>query len=137
MKTNFESEIYAQPDVLRALVEDKAAKVTDIVAQIKVHDPSFVMIAARGTSDNAATYGKYLFSAFNQTPVALAAPSLYTLYKQPPDFGNGLVVGISQSGETPDVMAVLEAAKGQGAPQQADGLAIASRGHATSAEYAE
>ncbi|MBN2503010.1 MAG: SIS domain-containing protein [Anaerolineales bacterium] len=116
MKTHFETEIYAQPDVLRALVENKAAKVTDIVAQIKAHDPSFVMIAARGTSDNAATYGKYLFSAFNQTPVALAAPSLYTLYQQPPNAGKGLVVGISQSGETPDVMAVLKTAKQQGAP---------------------
>jgi glucosamine--fructose-6-phosphate aminotransferase (isomerizing) len=116
MKTYFETEIYQQPDVLRALVSDKAAKVAAIVEQIETHDPSFVLIAARGTSDNAAIYAKYLFSAFNQIPVALAAPSLYTLYEQPPDAGEGLVVGISQSGETPDVMAVLEAARGQGAP---------------------
>ena len=61
------------------------------------------MIAARGTSDNAARYAKYLFGAANGLPVALATPSLFTLYQRPPRLENALVLGISQSGASPAV----------------------------------
>src|SRR5207244_11969392 len=69
----------------------------------------------RGTSDNAATYAKYLWGIGNGLPVALAAPALTTLYDATPRLRNALVVGISQSGESTDIVAVVRAARAQGA----------------------
>jgi glucosamine--fructose-6-phosphate aminotransferase (isomerizing) len=73
------------------------------------------MLAARGTSDNAARYGQYLFGAHNRLPVALATPSLFTIYQAPPNLADALVVGISQSGQSPDICAVVEEGRRQGA----------------------
>ena len=73
-------------------------------------------IAARGSSDNAATYGKYLFESLAGLVTALAAPSLVTRYKTPPSFARGAVIGISQSGAAPDVAAVLAEARSVRAP---------------------
>ena len=73
------------------------------------------MIAARGSSDHAALYAKYLFGARNRMLVALAAPSLFTTYGRPPSLEGQLVIAISQSGASPDVIAVIEEAKRQGA----------------------
>lgn len=115
MPSDFEREIHQQPEVLGRLVETGAEKVQRIAERLRAAAPRFVVIAARGTSDNAATYAKYLFGALNGRPVALAAPSLHTLYHRPPDMRGGLVIGISQSGQGADVCAVLESAKGQGA----------------------
>jgi glucosamine--fructose-6-phosphate aminotransferase (isomerizing) len=72
------------------------------------------LIAARGTSDNAARYAQYIFGAFNRVPVALATPSLYTVYEEPPKLSDALVIGISQSGQSPDIVSVVENAKSQG-----------------------
>jgi glucosamine--fructose-6-phosphate aminotransferase (isomerizing) len=72
------------------------------------------VIAARGTSDNAGRYAQYLFGAVNGLVVALATPSLFTIYNRPPSFGNSLVLGISQSGKSPDIVAVLAEARQQG-----------------------
>ena len=72
------------------------------------------MVAARGTSDNAARYLKYLFGAVNGLGVGLAVPSLYTLYGAPPRIDRALTIGISQSGQSPDVVAVLAEARRQG-----------------------
>jgi glucosamine--fructose-6-phosphate aminotransferase (isomerizing) len=74
-----------------------------------------VIIAARGTSDNAARYAQYLFGACNRLPVGLAAPSLFSIYEAPPRFGNSLVLGVSQSGKSPDIVSVLAEAQRQGA----------------------
>ena len=76
---------------------------------------TLLLRAARGTSDNAGRYANYLFGAINQLPVALATPSLFTIYKQPPRFNNALVLGISQSGKSPDIVSVLAEARRQGA----------------------
>jgi glucosamine--fructose-6-phosphate aminotransferase (isomerizing) len=73
-------------------------------------------IAARGTSDHAAIYAQYVLGARHGLPVALAAPSLVTLYGAAPHFGRAAVVGISQSGASPDVVGVVRAARDQGAP---------------------
>jgi glucosamine--fructose-6-phosphate aminotransferase (isomerizing) len=74
-----------------------------------------VLIAARGTSDNAATYAKYLLGISQGLPVSLAAPSLYTLYETPLRLSRDtLVLGVSQSGMSPDIVAVLESARAQG-----------------------
>ena len=73
------------------------------------------MIAARGSSDHAALYAKYLFGYRNRALVSLAAPSLFTRYASPPRLESQCVIGISQSGAGPDVLAVVEEAKRQGA----------------------
>ncbi len=92
-----------------------AAAVEPIAAAIKGAQPIAIMLAARGSSDHAALYAKYLFQARNRIPVALAAPSLFTHYAAPPRLERFCVIGISQSGASPDVSAVLEEARRQGA----------------------
>jgi glucosamine--fructose-6-phosphate aminotransferase (isomerizing) len=116
MKTNFESDIYSQPEVIRKMVADNSNSIADLAQYVRSKSPRFVLIAARGTSDNAAVYAKYLFGALNKTPVGLAMPSLYSLYQQPPDMRGGVVIGISQSGQTPDVLSIIEEAKKQKVP---------------------
>ena len=85
-----------------------------IAQAIHARDPQFVFLAARGTSDNAGRYTNYLWGAKNSIPIALATPSLFTYYQQPPKIQNALVVGISQSGQSPDIVSVLEEGKKQG-----------------------
>ena len=114
--SKFQDEISQQPRLLGRIVAEKSEAVGRIAAALRALQPRFILIAARGTSDNAARYAKYLFGGFTRIPVALAAPSLYTLYGQPPDMRGGLVIGISQSGQSPDVIAVLEAARRQRVP---------------------
>lgn len=77
---------------------------------------SHVVVAARGTSDNAARYAQYVWGARNRLPVSLATPSLFSLYQSPPRLDDALVVGISQSGQSPDIVSVLETARTQGRP---------------------
>lgn len=116
MTTILEQEIFQQPDVIRNLVKTKSEQIDKLADKLRNYQPKFVLIAARGTSDHAAVYAKYLFSGINEIPVGLAMPSLFTLYHQMPNMKGGLVVGISQSGQTPDVRAVLEEAEHQGVP---------------------
>ena len=113
IETQLFNEIGEQGDALAHLLDAEAANVARIAAAIHRAGINYIMIAARGASDNAATYGKYLFSAFNRLPVALATPSLYTIYQMPPRLAGSLVIGISQSGESPDILAVIEEAKRQ------------------------
>ena len=109
-------EILEQPQVIARLIAEESSQIARIAAELEQRDIQYVLIAARGTSDNVATYGKYLFATMLQLPVALAAPSLYTIYHQPPRTGKGaLVIGISQSGESPDIVSVLDEARQQGA----------------------
>jgi glucosamine--fructose-6-phosphate aminotransferase (isomerizing) len=112
--SRFREEIAEQPSVAERLLEDGAATASEIGARINAARPAGVVIAARGSSDNAALYAKYLFGARNRLLVALAAPSLFTSYASPPRLGGQCVVGISQSGESPDVIAVLEEGRRQG-----------------------
>lgn len=74
-----------------------------------------IVLVARGTSDNAAQFGRYLFELTSGIPVSLAAPSIHTLYHARLDFKKALVVGISQSGEGTDINSVLKSARRQGA----------------------
>ena len=82
---------------------------------MRARRPRFAVIAARGTSDNAGIYAQYLLAIRNGLPVALAAPSTITLYGARPDMADALVIGISQSGRSPDIVAVLDEARRQGA----------------------
>lgn len=85
-----------------------------IAAEINKRKIEYVFLAARGTSDNAGRYANYLLGAMNGLPLALATPSLFTYYNRPPKLKNALVVGVSQSGASPDIVAVLEEGKKQG-----------------------
>ncbi len=109
-------EIWAQPEVLARLLKQEQRNAAQIAAAVRRAGVHNVLIAARGSSDNAARYGKYLFASFARLPVTLAAPSLYTLYHTPPRLEHTLVVGISQSGRSPDILAVVEEGRRQGAP---------------------
>ena len=108
-------EIGEQPAVAARLLGDGAAEIARIRDAIAAFEPSFVVIAARGSSDHAAIYAQYLFGVTWRLPVALAAPSLISLYGAEPRVGRALVVGISQSGVSPDVVGVVESARRQGA----------------------
>lgn len=106
-------EIREQPEALSRLLEHGRARAEEIAAAIRAYGPRFVVIAARGSSDNAARYGSHVFGAHNRLTVALAAPSLFTRYDALPSLEGALVLGISQSGQSPDVVAVLDAAREQ------------------------
>ncbi len=109
-------EIFEQPERLSALLRHQREAVAKIAAEIRQRDVEYVFLAARGTSDNAGRYANYLWGAFNQMPLALATPSLFTYYQQPPQLKRALVVGISQSGKSPDIVSVLEEGHRQGCP---------------------
>lgn len=111
-----QSEISQQPQVLMTLLDREIENVQRMAAGLRARDVKYVIIAARGTSDNAARYGQYLLGACNRLPVGLATPSLFSVYGQPPRLEDGLVIGISQSGQSPDIVAVLEEGRRQGAP---------------------
>jgi glucosamine--fructose-6-phosphate aminotransferase (isomerizing) len=110
------SEIYEQPAAIGNMLQLEAERVTWISQQLAPREFSYALLAARGTSDNAARYGQYIFGAINRLPVALAAPSLYTRYHAPPHLVGALVIGISQSGQSPDIVSVIDEARRQGAP---------------------
>ncbi|PJF41722.1 MAG: SIS domain-containing protein [Chloroflexi bacterium] len=110
-----EREIAEQPDVIARLLDEEYKSVQQIAAAIRKFDPAFVSIAARGTSDNAARYAQYLLGAKAHLPVALATPSLHTLYAAPPNLKRALVIGVSQSGRAEDVRQVIADACKQGA----------------------
>lgn len=110
------SEIFEQPDIIKNLLDQETENVTRIAAEISKHNVRYIVIAARGTSDNAARYGQYIFGAINRLTVALATPSLFGIYQSPPRFNDALVIGISQSGQSPDIVSVIAEAKAQGSP---------------------
>jgi glucosamine--fructose-6-phosphate aminotransferase (isomerizing) len=101
--------------VIHTLLKEESQNVEEIVHKLRGRF-KHIVIAARGTSDNAARYAQYLFGAHNRITVALATPSLYTLYLTPPLLTDSLVIGISQSGQSPDIVAVLGEAHNQGQP---------------------
>lgn len=108
------SEISEQPDRIKDLISSQRKHVERVVAEIKKRDIQYVFLAARGTSDNAGRYANYLLGALNGLPLALATPSLFTYYQRPPTLKNALVIGVSQSGKSPDIVSVLEEGKRQG-----------------------
>lgn len=113
--SHLENEIHEQPHAAARLIEHEAANVLEMARAIRQFSPEYVCIAARGTSDNAARYAQYLMGNQIGWTVALAAPSLHTLYKTPPNMSRALVIGISQSGQSEDVRQVITDARAQGA----------------------
>lgn len=114
MMSLLEQEIQSQAEVIARVLDYETAHVARITTDLPPF--TYILIAARGTSDHAALYAKYAWGALAGYPVALAAPSLHTLYQRPPRLDGALVVGISQSGQSPDIVAVVEEGKRQGRP---------------------
>jgi glucosamine--fructose-6-phosphate aminotransferase (isomerizing) len=108
------TEIAEQPERISALLTSQRKTVERVAAAIRERDVPYVFLAARGTSDNAGRYANYLWGARNGLPMALATPSLFTYYQRPPRLAGALVVGISQSGQSPDIVAVVEEGRKQG-----------------------
>lgn len=108
-------EIFEQPAAMRRALIGGREAATALVAEVKRRNIRYVVLAARGTSDNAATYAKYLLEITCGIPVALAAPSVHTLYEAEIDYTGGLVVGVSQSGAGEDVNEVVAQARKRGA----------------------
>jgi glucosamine--fructose-6-phosphate aminotransferase (isomerizing) len=95
-----ETEIDEEPGALARTLERNSVEIEGLCRDIRGRNITTVMIAARGSSDNAGVYAKYLFQAFNRVPVAMATPSLYTFYHTPPRLSGTFVLGISQSGQS-------------------------------------
>jgi glucosamine--fructose-6-phosphate aminotransferase (isomerizing) len=115
LQTHLYHEIHEQPQALAEVLEKEVPDIQQLAAAIQARQLRHVVIAARGTSDNAGRYAKYLLGMTNGLVVALATPSAFTIYEKPPYLTDSLVLGISQSGKSPDIVAVLAEARRQGA----------------------
>jgi len=124
--THLERELREQPEALERLLETQRDTAKRIGALFARDDVKYILIASRGSSSNAARYAQYVLGRAHRVPVAFATPSLYTLYEQPPRLDGALVIGISQSGRSPDVKEVIEEARRQGRPTVAVTNDIAS-----------
>ncbi|MCC6329316.1 MAG: SIS domain-containing protein [Acidobacteria bacterium] len=109
------AEILEQPAVLQRTIDAEREKMTRLGDFLRQKDIDLIVIAARGSSDNAALFGRYLLEMTTGIPVSLSAPSVYTLYNAKLRLNRALVIGVSQSGEGVDINLVLERAKDAGA----------------------
>ncbi len=109
------AEIFDQPQALRRTFQAERGHALEFKRLAQRHNFRLIILVARGTSDNAAMFGRYLLELTTSIPVSLCAPSIYTLYRARLDLRQTLMVGISQSGESTDVNAVLRSARRQGA----------------------
>jgi glucosamine--fructose-6-phosphate aminotransferase (isomerizing) len=112
---SLKDELFEQPAAIARLLERQTATVTNIAATVRDRGIRWVYLAARGSSDYAGLYAKYLWGAVNRLPMALAAPSLFSLYRTPPAIDDALVIAISQSGRSPDIVSVVAEGRRQGA----------------------
>ncbi len=110
------NEIRQTPEVVERLLTEGARAIRDAARAISRARPSWVAIAARGTSDHAAVYARYLIETVLGIPAVLVAPSINTVYERRSSWSDGLLISISQSGQSPDLLAVLEVAKYSGRP---------------------
>jgi glutamine---fructose-6-phosphate transaminase (isomerizing) len=108
------AEMAEQPGILAALAH-RRADVIDQMRAVLPDRPAGIVLLARGSSDNAAVYGRYVLESAARRPVALAAPSLHTLYGVETDYDGYVVVAISQSGRTPEIVDVVERMRTAGA----------------------
>jgi glucosamine--fructose-6-phosphate aminotransferase (isomerizing) len=109
------AEMAEQPAVLRRLLEEGAPRIHEVARRIAARRPRFVLLTARGTSDNAALYGKYLLEIKLGLPCGLTSMSVTTAYRARQDLTDCLVVAVSQSGGSPDLVASTAAAREAGA----------------------
>src|SRR6185369_1694686 len=109
------AEVAQQPDVLRRILDDGAHDTRAVARTVARAAPRFVLLAARGTSDHAALYAKYLVEVRLGLPAGLASPSTLTAYGARPDLRDVLVVAVSQSGGSPDLLETVTVARSCGA----------------------
>lgn len=127
------TEIQQQPEVCARLLTREEPGLLKLTAALRKRKPAGILLAARGSSDHAAVYGRYLLEHLTGIPTSLAAPSLVTIYKAKPRMKDYVVIGVSQSGQGPDINAVVKLASQQGAltigitNDPKSGLAKASR----------
>lgn len=107
-------EIQEQPTALERTLHGELNAIGELKRRLSARPPRMILLAARGTSDNAAQFGRYLLEITTGIPVSLAAPSIFTLYQAPVKLADVLVVAISQSGESTDTNLVLQRAREQG-----------------------
>jgi|SRR6185369_6446153 len=108
-------EIAEQPEVLERTIAAEREKVTRLGDFLRQKDIDVIILVARGSSDNAALFGRYMLETTTGIPVSLSAPSVFTLYDAKMRLKRSLVIGVSQSGEGVDINQVLERAKEYGA----------------------
>jgi glutamine---fructose-6-phosphate transaminase (isomerizing) len=108
-------EITEQPVILDRTIQAEREKLAKLGTFLRNRDIDLIVLAARGSSDNACQFGRYLLEVTTGIPVSLAAPSVSTLYNAKLNLKRALVVGVSQSGEGVDINRVLEDAKKSGA----------------------
>jgi glutamine---fructose-6-phosphate transaminase (isomerizing) len=126
-------EISEQEDRLYNLIRNQKKNAQKIGRLIREKKVPFIFLAARGSSDNAGRYANYLWGGRNRIPLALATPSLFSMYQTPPNLRDALVVGISQSGQSPDIVGILEEGRRQGCPT----LAITNESNSPLAQTAD
>ena len=115
MTTWLAREIAEIPEAVERLLRDGSAAIADVAAAVAARQPRWVTFVARGTSDHAATYGRYLIETTLGWPAGLSAASVTTVYGAPIDWRGGLLVAISQSGRSPDLVQVVETGREAGA----------------------
>ncbi len=108
-------EIAEQPAALTRTIQEERSKIARLGQFLKQRDIDLIVLVARGSSDNAALFGRYLLEITTGIPVSLSAPSVHTVYGARLKFDHALVVGVSQSGEGEDINRVLENARTGGA----------------------
>ena len=108
-------EIAEQPEALESTIQAERAKISRLGNFLRAREIDLIVLVARGSSDNAALFGRYLLEITAGIPVSLSAPSVHTLYRAKLNLRHALVVGVSQSGEGEDINQVLENARACGA----------------------
>src|ERR1051325_5415184 len=108
-------EIGEQPAALEKTIAEERRKIEKLAQTLHGREIDLIVLVARGSSDNAALFGRYLIEIATGIPVSLAAPSVHTLYQAKLNLQHALVVGVSQSGAGEDINLVLENARACGA----------------------
>lgn len=127
------AEIEQQPVALERTIKAEGRRIARFGERLMAKRPRLIVLAARGTSDNAALFGRYLLETSTGIPVSLAAPAVHTLYRAKLDLRETLVIGVSQSGEGTDINLTLENARRGGATT----LAITNEANSTLAKLAD
>ena len=132
-QTHMAAEVAEIPVAARRLLEQGRAGIAAAAADMRARNPAFLATVARGSSDHAATFLKYAFELELGLPVASIGPSVASVFGARMQMGNSGVVGISQSGKSPDIVAMLKAAQQGGART----LAITNNADSPLAEVAD
>jgi glucosamine--fructose-6-phosphate aminotransferase (isomerizing) len=127
------SEIQQQPAALERIIKRESGRIADFASFLKKRGIRLIVLVARGSSDNAALFGRYLLEISTGIPVSLSAPAVHTLYRTKLDLRDAVVIGISQSGEGADINTIMEAVRRRGVTT----VAITNHADSTIAKIAD